>query len=239
MPKTILEEKLYREMEDNVTYGKTKYARYLESAKSAMPNMSFYQEANIVKCLKNMEDALKSDPQFGGPEAVEKYIREDSTRPSDINAFIHYAFDMVTAMIPANPIEEFATTQAIEKRVGEIFFMDIIESSTKGSTFTAGNAYMSSLYGPEYAADSYSDNRVLNETAYTGDGSTLNYLTYNLQWLPVLATFLSVTYTIGATQFTSYDDGNGNIVDPVNLAYGKINYTTGNVELWFRSGKAP
>jgi hypothetical protein len=242
MPKTVLEEKLYRDMENTVSYGKTKYARYLESVKSAMPNISTSQEANIIKCLKNTEDALRMDPQYG-EQAVEKFFKEstsEATRPSDINAFIHYAFDMVTAMIPANPIEEFATTQAIEKRVGEIFYMDIVESQNKGAYFTAGNDYMSSLYGPEYVSDAYSDERVLLEQAYVGDGSTtLTFNTYHLQWLPLKPTFVNVMYTVDGNAYSVFDDGNSNIVDAVNLSSGTISYTTGLLTLNFKTGHGP
>jgi hypothetical protein len=238
-----LEEKMYQEISNNISYGKNRYSRWLDAARQAQPNLSPIMESNIIRSLRSMEDEMS---RTFGADVVSKYITEAATTPGNIDAFIHYGFDIVTAMMPANPIEEFATIQAIDKRVGEIFYMDIVKGSTKGSVHTAGENYMASQTGPN-TNENYSNEQVPIEELGEGDGSTLSFLNIQLGWYPVKAynssiplyTGCAITYMVGSVEYSVTDNGTNSFIDATNLASGTINYTTGIVDLVFKAGHAP
>ncbi len=72
----------------------------------------------------------------------------------------------------------------------------------------------------------------ITETIGTGDGTTTSF-TYTTQEIPITPNSITVTYTIGGTQYQAQDDGKGNITD-TNLT-GTVNYQTGEITLTFNT----
>ncbi len=68
------------------------------------------------------------------------------------------------------------------------------------------------------------------ETIATGNGSTTSF-NATLSELPVTPNSVTVSYTVGGTQYQATDDGEGNI-NGTHLI-GTINYTTGEISLTF------
>jgi len=174
MENLLLESSINNMLTDSIGIYKQKYAKYVDNAEKANfestgRKLSTNLTSTLVKNLKATEDFL----------GERGYLKEETT-PSDINAFIHHAFDMISAIIPGNVIEEFATIQGMEKRVGEIFFMDIIKANSKAPA-TLGDNYLSSQYGPN-TGQNYSDERVLGEVIASSDNTTF---TGTVTWNPV------------------------------------------------------
>ena len=243
MDNLLMESTINNMLTDSIGIYKQKYAKYVDNAEKAYFESTGHKMASnltstLVKNLKATEDFL----------GERGYLKEETT-PTDINAFIHHAFDMISAIIPGNVIEEFATIQGMEKRVGEIFFMDIIKSSAKAPA-TAGSNYLSSQYGPNTGMN-YSDERVLGEalysanyTAYTGAAGS-NYVA----WYPLkpyqieefandgtTSVRATIYYTLNAVAYTSHIGGASGttIVDDLggNIANASV-ATTGIVTVIF------
>ena len=117
--------KVLENVSNNILAGQNKFSKYIDAAKKSIPGIEPYQLSNLITALSVMEGEMGKHRYIG--KGLVKQVLEDtfSTTPADIDSFIRYAFDMVTAMVPQNPIEEFAYTQAIDRRVGTIFVADI------------------------------------------------------------------------------------------------------------------
>jgi hypothetical protein len=241
----ILESRMNKFIEDNISYGKSKYGRWIEAAKEACPNMSVIQESNLIRCYRNMEENMIS--QFGADEVQKLFTESTVTKPSNINSFIKYGFDIITSALPANPIEEFASIQAIDKRVGEIFYMDVKIGNTKGS-YTAGDNYMAALTGPATGQD-YSNEKIDVESVGTGDGSTLVF-SDTLAWSPIKTgtddqgnDFNAVlNFTVGSTAVTVTGVSSGGTTTFTNATYlssATLTESDGTVAITFAGGYAP
>ena len=223
MESALLEQNISRMLSDTVGMYKTRYQPQLETAEKA------YYECKGVKMPSNLSSALvknlKATEDFFSGEG--KYLAEE-TGPGDINAFIHHAFDMITAIIPGNVIEEFATIQGMDKRVGEIFFMDIVKGSAKAPA-GKGDNYLSSQFGPN-TGQNYSDERILGEQVGTiADGATTAVFTDTVAWTPVktasASTFDVATglipvranfyFTSGGVEYTAQVNVAGTLYAPV------------------------
>ena len=235
MSQYLLEESINKMLNESLQIGKSRYAPYLESASQAYYNQTGRQmptnlQSTLVRNLMATQGAFES----AGYD-VQKYIKEEST-PDSIGQFIHHAFDMVTAIIPSSIIEEFATIQGMDKRIGEIFYMDIIKGTTKGSS-TKGDNYLSSQFGPQTGED-YSDERINLEPAGTGDGGTTAFTgTAKLvsPWSPYKTGTVIMTFTIGAVVYTATDGGSGAFAANANIASSVIDYTNGTVSVTFNT----
>jgi len=200
-------------LSESIAGYKSKYADYISAANNA------YLEATGRKMPSNLEltvaknlAATEQYFQEAGYSTEAKYLKE-TTDPSDINAFIHHAFDMVTAIIPSTIIDEMVSIQGMDKRVGEIFYMDILVGTNKGY-YQQGQEYLSSQYGPR-TGQSYSDDRVTEEPFNTQpapvSNTTTTYTTV-LAWSPVVINntvpnLLTFDYWIGGVQYTGQYDG--------------------------------
>jgi len=166
---------------------------------------------------------------------VRKYVKE-ATTPSDIGAFIHYAFDMITAILPSMAIEEFATIQGMDKRIGEIFFFDFVAGSKK-PPFNVGDSYLSSQYGPRAGKyGSYSSEWVNDEDIGNGDGSTTSFNS-SLSWIPVIEPSsdeqIVIKFSVGGTDYEALYDGSNIVNDGGNISSININYNSGDITVVF------
>ena len=79
-------------------------------------------------------------------------------------------------------------------------------------------------------AEYYRNKSITSESIGTGDGTTTDF-SATLKWTPVKKSSITVHYTIGGTDYTATDDGNGNITG--TDVSGTINYKTGEISLTF------
>lgn len=250
MPNPILERQVLERQQSVIDSGRARYSRWIESAKDADRNMSMHMEANIIQALHNVENQMYK--HGWRPDDINKIfnkiVKEDVTKPSDIDSFINYGFDMITAALPGTVIEEYASIQTIDKRVGEIFYMDIVQGSNKGS-YNKGDPYLSSLTGPQTGMD-YSNERIDIEEIYDGDGSTLIFSGAILGYGPITtgtnpsSVNLNpvLRYIIGSTLFETQGvvvGSNVTFTDAVNISSATLNLTTRQLDVTFLATKAP
>jgi len=222
----LLDKQMKNMLNESIEFGKVKYASYLEEANKAYQEthgttMPLHLQTTLVKNLRATEEFCEG----------KEYFREETT-PGGINAFIHHAFDMVTAILPNTVIEEFCTIQGMDKRIGEVFYMDIIKGTTKGSNNIAGGEYLSSQYGPKTGQD-YSDDRVDLEQIGIGNNADTNTFT-PVAWTPMKALYnlgLSgpykalINYTIGGVSYTATMNS-ANVITGQNISSGSYNPST-------------
>lgn len=242
--KSFIESKMQDAFMESMSYGKTHFSKYVELAKSAYADkyskpMGVWQEHNLVRSLMNME---KDFVRLFGADTVRKCITESTTTPSDVGKFINHSFGIATAMIPDSILEKFTSVQTMDKRVGEVFYMNILKGNDKGKFNTAGTSYMDALTGPNTSAN-YTSEFVDIEEFADGDGSTLSFST-TLGYGPLVPGQVNINFTIiepivGATYYTVTDNGAGAFTADVNVASGTVDYTTKAVTIVFKSGKAP
>lgn len=236
------EGQVYNALQNNIkTYG-SRYSVYLESARSSNKDMDIHKEHNLVMALKTFEDVMTNGYNKNGDGIMafrkedvqkfidQKYIREDATRPADFDSFIHYGFDVITSMLTSNPVEEFMTIQSIDKQMGEIYYMDFIKSSNKGS-HAKGSSYMSANSGPHTGED-YSSEKIPLEECYNADGSTLAFSGKKLNWLPLKASNVTITFVIGGTTYSVTDNGAGHFIH-ARIASSTLNYVDGQLDVTF------
>jgi len=86
--------------------------------------------------------------------------------------FAQIALDVVTAANISSIIPEIATVEPMERRRAEVYYMNLVSETTKGS-ITAGDTIISAKTG--YRGQKLSGQRVEGETIFTGDGSTRTF----------------------------------------------------------------
>lgn len=82
----------------------------------------------------------------------------------------------------------------------------------------------------------YSDAVYSSAIVYTGNGTTTAFTGVSLTGVPIRKKETSVTFTISGNEFTETDDGLGAFTDNSGfLTRGYVNYTTGVINLTFKS----
>jgi hypothetical protein len=157
-------------------------------------------------------------------------IHED-TFSSDVSPHVPFAFDVITALLPNLIIDEIASIQPMDRRTGEIYFLDYKRSITKGK-HTAGETALSALTGAntgtEYDGEYSTDD--VTETIGTGTGSEDNFPD-TLGQVPIVAG--SVVISDGTQEVT--DDGEGGLIGDGS---GTVDYVTGAIDVTFDSNVA-
>lgn len=217
----LIQEQIDVMLSSAIELAKSRYARWIEPAQEAWQESKGYKMpsnivAGIARALYNMESHFAEKGHN-----VWKYLKEDITTPSDIGAFINYAFDIVSSILPASPIEEFATTQVMDKRVGEVFYMDILIGKSKGS-YAEGDSYLDSKTGPR-TGKNYSDEIVDAESLGVGTGAS-QVVTGTLSWGPIKPGHVRIQ----AAGFSAdvIDNGAGILKYEGGADVGTINYST-------------
>ncbi len=199
---------------------------YYDVKKKEMPlNMKISLAKNLSSLKEHLESAGYN---------VEKILSESSyTSPEDVNAFIHHAFDVITAIYPSFVIDEFVSVQGMDRKIGEVFLFDINYGDNKGH-YQKGEYYLSSLNGINVKDATYSSMLVSAE-AVAGGGT--NSYTHTVAWKPIVVNEknkLTVSFVIGGETYVSYFDGinitGSNILTSVN-----VDNTTQTVTLNFSS----
>lgn len=194
----------------------------LVTARDGRP-LQEHQKSVIARCLEN---ALID----GGMKQGKKLF--ETTYQSDI-AFLGIQLPVIAALIPSLALNDVAVIQALDRRQGAVFYMDVNYGTTKGDT-TAGTAMVSALGGHARASAGnllYASNRISNEVAGTGNGTT-KIFTYTLSIKPNIVAgsviLTAATNAGGTTSETFTDNGLGTLTsDGATPGTGTVDYTTG------------
>jgi hypothetical protein len=188
-------------------------------------------KANIARCCENaLLDASQGRSQLF-----------EATTGANIQ-FLGIQLPVIAALLPSLALNELATVQALERRVGGIFYLNVNYGSTKGGV-TANTTMMSPITG-QYGAPAgrnYASQVVQGEVAYA-IGASGAAQSYTLQLIPVIPGSVTVqingglqnlndsaqaTYNSTATSATLASDTSGYA--------GSITYSTGVLLVTFKT----
>lgn len=186
------------------------FSPYLEAMREVDSDMSPIQEATTLIMLDNLKQ------WYDG--------MDEATKSVHVGNFIHYGFELITAVMPSLLAHKFVNVQPMTAKVGEIFYLEYRYGTTKGNV-SSGDT----MFGYQTAGNAnmwYSHEQVYHETMATGDGTTGPF-SGTCGMLPAVAGTISITATHGATTLTVTDDGAGTLTG--DCGAGTIDYTTGAI----------
>lgn len=202
----------------NASYQKgllEKWDANIKAVKKVYPKFSDISAINLAILCENTDEAIK------------KYKRlSEGTQSADVGAYIRHAFEMITAVMPNLVCEEVVSVQAMNQKIGQIFFLKYVYGSNKGGVRKGDTAFgpYNIASNPEYTAE-----HVAQEVIGSGaTGGTAKKFT--LAWGPVIAS--SVVITAGSV--VGKDDGAGTITGD-GITSGTIDYTSGSVSITYTS----
>jgi len=179
--------------------------------------------------MKNFEEHVRERLSRTRPEM--KMISETTT--SDDIAFIDYAFDLIAAVVPNLIAEQIFSVQPMERRRGQVFYLDVIADTAKGKVKVGDKlATPQSGFNADY---SYPLQTILDETIGAGTGSTPTF-TGNLVFpSPIPSTLVITAMDVSDNLMTVTDDGSGNLVGDIAAGTNTIVYTSGAFNVTFNA----
>lgn len=186
-------------------------------------SLSEYDKRNIAQCLEN---ALVD----GG---IKNKSRIFETTYADNISFLGVQLPVIAALLPSLVLNKIAIVQALDRRSGAVFYLDVKYGQNKGS-LVQGENFISSKTGhaSSQAARRYATEEVYGEAATLTGGTTY---AGTVTYAPVVAG--TMTITDGVETFT--DDGAGNLVtDDSSGTDGTITYATGAYSVTFTNAVA-
>lgn len=153
----------------------------------------------------------------------------ETTTGSNIE-FLGIQLPVISALLPSLALDVVATTQALDRRTGSIFYFDLETGTAKGTSVSSGETLISSKTGhtSTEAYRKYATASVDNESAGTSTSGTLHY-----------ASAVAGTLTLVRGTETFSDNGDGTLSsDYSEGGTGTINYATGEwtVTAWNGTG---
>ena len=190
---------------------------YIDSVEGYMgksgKSLTEMDKMNIARCLEN---ALLE----GGVKSKSKLFE---TTDSSAISFLGIQLPIIAALLPSLVLNKLAVTQALDRRSGAIFYLDVKYGSGKGNV-AVGQSMMSATTGHNRTEGGreYASARVTTESAVGISG--------NSAYQPVIVGSFSITNGVE----TLTDNGLGVLVSSLsNGRTGTIYYPTGN---WNISG---
>lgn len=205
------------------------HRQYIEPATEAYravkeEDMPDHLIASMAICMENVREHFTDVKGRHG-------LRED-TYTDAIETLQRHGFKIIAALMPSLIAEEIVSVQAMDRRRGEIYYLDFAYGDTKAGV-TAGDTMFSAKTGaPAVTYDYTSDVDYYVPTGWTGDGSTANYTTTDMRRLPVRPSSVQITAQGVTNPLVVTDDGAGNLVGDTGAA-STIDYTTGAINVTF------
>jgi len=198
------------------------WAPYVNAVATALKerygrDMNRLDRQNIAQCLENSlcESSGRSK------------LFEDTTA-SNI-AFLGVQLPVIAALLPSLVLNKIAVVQALDRRNGSIFFMDLKYGQAKGgvaagtSMLNAKTGHNRTLAGRRYASTLVEAESPSNKTSFT------------TAYKPIIAGTFSIVTTAGETLV---DNGANVLVSDESGGTGAIDYTTGVVTVTYGGSSA-
>jgi len=176
-------------------------------------SLTIYDKRNIAQLLENatLETGLRHKSKMF------------ETTYSDNIDFLGIQLPVIAAMLPSLVLNEIATVQALDRRSGAVFFMDVLAGQTKGSV-TSGDTLISSVTGQATSTDAkrYASVMIADESL----GGSGNSRSGNVAYPYIQAGTLVISNATNGITFT--DNGSGVLVSNTSgVSNGTVTYTTG------------
>ena len=184
-----------------------------------LPNV--IEDGETVDFMEGIEGDTKKMMVAQLLENSRKYFQsmQETTKMMQVGEYEKFIFPVIRAAYANIVIDELVSVQPMDARVGQVFYMDAIYDSTKGS-IKRGNKMNSSTGGPS-SSQHFADEVVEDETVGSGDGA-ISLTAGTLTWTPIRPG--TVEFTDGTQEVT--DDGNGGLQGD-SYSGGTINYVSG------------
>jgi Major capsid protein Gp23 len=188
------------------------WSPYISSVKGYMQKqgkvLTENDERNIARCLENalLESGVRSKSSI--------FEATDSSAIS----FLGIQLPVISALLPSLVLNKLAVTQALDRRSGAVFYMNVKYGTTKGS-ITTGDTMISALTGQNasQAGRQFASVRVNAET-FSGASATLVYT-------PVVLGTVVIVSADGLETLTDYVTPG--VLIPSSSTYGEV--TAGTV----------
>jgi len=160
----------------------------------------------------------------------------EDTYTDAIDTLQRHGFKIIAALMPTLVSEEIVSVQAMDRRKGEIYFLDFDYGDSKAGV-TAGDTMIGAKTGQATTTTDYSsDWDYYTPSGWVGTGLVNAYTSATLRRVPILANTVTITaVATDNTTMTVTDDGDGNLVGDIGSGTNSINYTTGAVTVTFES----
>lgn len=184
-----------------------------------------HQKFNIAQCLENAV--------FEGGVKTQSKIFE--TTYSDNITFLGVQLPVIAAILPSLVLDELAIVQALDRRQGAVFYLDVKKGTTKGGDDTDGQTLAAAKTGHAAgdAALHYATTNVYNESL--GTKGSDNVFTVTLTSKPVVTGTTTVvvstssavedTLSVSSTNGTTDTLTGATLSGTVTLATGVITVT--------------
>ena len=190
---------------------------YIEGIRRVKPNLDNMALATTAVTLENTRGWMR------------KVMRETATS-SAIGNFIHYGFELITALMPNLVANEVVSVQPMTRKVGEIFYMKYKYGTSKGD-IAAGDDMFGVFQAGQGGEMYYTSETVHNENIGVGTGAATTF-DLTLAMLPAVADG-AILITDGVEIFT--DTTGSGTLDGDQGGTGTINYSTGAIHLVFNT----
>jgi len=155
---------------------------------------------------------------------------DETTRVVNTGNFVDYGFDLISATVPNLIATELVSVQAMEQRVGAIFYLDYLYGNNKGS-IQAGTPMNSPFTGAD-GAYNFSNDTIDGEVLGTGDGTETSFTT-TLGYTPIrTGTAEVVVDNVVVANVVSTSSGVDTLAAVNSSGYsGTVNLNTGAVSI--------
>ena len=208
------------------------YRQYIEPATEVFKkvkgeDMPDHTIASMAICMENLREHYESVKGRRG-------IRED-TYTDAIETLQRHGFKIIAALMPSLVAEEIVSVQAMDRRRGEIYYLNFNYGTSKAGV-TKGDTMIGAKFGQQDVTTDYtSDWDYYYPTGWTGDGAAVNFTT-TARFNPIRASTVRITVTdILGNAMVVTDDGASNLVGDVGSGNNTVDYTTGDVDVSFEA----
>jgi len=182
--------------------------KYLQETQNR--SMNDHERRNVAQCLENalVDSGLRSRSKLF-----------EATTEDNIS-FLGVQLPVIAALLPTLVLNDVSIVQALDRRTGAVFYLDVQYASNKGA-ISSGSSMISpttghnrTLSGRMYASTIVEQEAIANSSSITGP----NTITYNVAYRPGVNVALPWPYnTAGGT--TIIKDGSGcNVADDSAVA---------------------
>jgi len=204
--------------------------------------------APYAEALKDItEDELLIDVTVQCLENTRRFIASrmgnlgEATDSGNI-AFINYGFDIIAAVVPNLIATELCSVQPMDRRSGEIFFLEFLYGSDKGRISKGEKMFGSRKAGndPDEVSPEeifYTSEKIYQENGGVGN-DVLTQFTPTLKYTPVRPSTVSISAVPdgGGAAMIVTDNGSGALVGDVDGGgTNTIDYATGDIDVTFSS----